>query len=224
MISNNQGPQNSRALPPLDSLFTTNAPPEADPRKLNGVTDNGVTDNPRSYTTSDTNLAQISALADHDEPFLRRCDTLQPGPSTNLAGLRILVDADTNADLMRRPETVSWDISHTGDAHAPAIVPTDATVRTVLETNHDVGIAYGRQAREHDTGYVIPSTIHDPGNALAGTVERAVAMSRDMKPMTDNATQQSNDSRPLRCYGRASHNTPSSRLPYEGRSKLIEVG
>lgn len=107
IISNNQEPQNSRALFSLDSLFTTNAPPEADPQKLNNITDNSVTDNPRLYTTSDINLAQISALANYNKLFLRRYNMLQSDFFTNLAELRILIDADINADLMQRPETVS---------------------------------------------------------------------------------------------------------------------
>ncbi len=236
-ISNNQDSLRSRMLPPLDGRIRTNDLPDADSRQRNSVPDH-----PQFYANPYTNLAQLPALTNHDDPFLRRCNNSQPGTSSNPTGLRIRTDVDPDAGLMQGQEAVSWDNLHSGDAHPPTIVSNDATIRTVPDTNRNAGLAYSRKAIEHDAVVLhdCVSTISDPGIALAGTVEGAVAWPQDMdsiyksqckSPSREDVNsarkpvmQQSIDSRPSRCYGHPSRNTQSSKLSNEGRSKLIEVG
>jgi len=227
MTSNNQESSRSRFPPSLDR---TNVLPDA-----NSVLDNLQSRN-STDANSDSNLAQIPKLTDHDDPSLRRCDTLQPGTSSNYAGLRIRTDADPNAGVMQGQEAVSWDVLRSGDVHPSKMVSQHATVRTVSEANHNAG-----RLNLHD--HVIPNTIPDPSISLAGTMERAVVSSRDMhsiyNPQCKSPSRedvdpdprpvavddpQSTDSQPLRCYGHTSHDTESSKLSYEGGSKLIKVG
>lgn len=167
MISNNQKSQNSRVLLSLDNLFTTNVSLEANWRKLNNVTNNS-----RLYKTFNINFAQILALANHNESFLRRCDTLQSSSFTNFAKLRILINVDINVDFMQRLKAINWNISHINDAHVLVIISINVIVRIILKFNYDVNITYNRQVRKHDINYVISNIIHDLENVLIKIVKR----------------------------------------------------
>lgn len=101
-ISNNQDSLRSRMLPPLDNRIRTNDLLDANSRQRNSVLDHS-----QFYANPYTNFAQLLALTNHNDLFLRRCNNSQSNTSSNSTGLRIWTNVDLDVDLMQGQEVVS---------------------------------------------------------------------------------------------------------------------